>query len=55
LIERLIISVGDAIEIAETAAEVKAEIAAALGDSPAKMQKSLSLLGAISTSLKKDL
>ena len=55
LIARSVIKVEDAVEIVEIAAEVKEEIAVDLGDSPATMQKSLTLLGAISASLKVDL
>ncbi len=54
LIERSVISVADAIDIVETAAEVKAEIGADLGDSPETLDRSLSLLEAISDSLKLD-
>ncbi len=54
LIERSVISVADAIDIVETAAEVKAEIGADLGDSPETLDRSLNLLDAISDSLKLD-
>jgi hypothetical protein len=54
LIARSVISVGEAIEIVDVAADVKREIAADLGDSPATMSKSLSLLASISASLKQD-
>lgn len=55
LIARSVISVVDAVEIVDTASEVKEEVAASLGDSPATLQKSLTLLGAISRSLRVDL
>lgn len=54
LIERSVISVADAIEIVEVAAEVKVDVAAELGDSPATMRRSLGMLAAISESLKID-
>ena len=52
LIARSVISAEEAIEIVGTAAEVKAEVAADLGDSPETMRGSLALLEAISRSLK---
>lgn len=55
LIARSVISVADAVEIVEVATEVKQEIAADLGDSPANLQKSLNLLGALGESLSNDL
>ncbi len=55
LIARSVLSVAEAVEIVDVAAEVKREIAADLGDSPATMRKSLSLLRAISASLKLDI
>lgn len=55
LVARSVISVTDAVEIVETAAEVELEFAAEHGDAPAAMQKSLAMLKAISTSLKTDL
>lgn len=55
LIARSALSVREAIEIVEVAAEVKIEIGADLGDSPATMRRSLALLGAISSSLRQDL
>lgn len=51
LIARSIISVPEAIEIVEVAEEVKAEIAAELGDSVPTMRKSLALLRSIRLSL----
>lgn len=54
LIARSVISVGDAIEIVEVAADVKHEIADEMGDSPATLRKSLGLLTAITASLTND-
>ena len=54
LIVRSIISVEDAIEIVGVATEVKEEIAEDMGDSPATMERSLTILKAISTSLAND-
>ena len=54
LIARALISTEEAIEIVTMAAEVKAEVAAELGDSPATLGRSLALLEAISHSLRGD-
>lgn len=54
LIEGKVLSVDKAIEIVDVAAEVKTEIAAELGDSPATLRASLTLLRAISRSLEHD-
>lgn len=54
LIARSVITVADAIEIVGIASEVKQEVAADLGDSPATMEKSLAILSAISLSLTND-
>jgi hypothetical protein len=54
LVARSVLSVDEAVEIVEVAAEVKAEVAADLGDSPATMRHSLALLEAIGRSLKGD-
>lgn len=54
LIARSVISVEEAVEIVEMAAEVKAEVAAELGDSAATLHRSLGLLESISLSLKGD-
>lgn len=52
LIDRSLITVADAIDVVEVAAEVKADVAAELGDSPETMRRSLGMLAAISDSLK---
>jgi hypothetical protein len=54
LIERKVISVSDAVEIVEVAAEVKVDVAADLGDSPETLRSSLNMLGAIRESLQSD-
>ena len=54
LIARGVIGTQEAIDIVETAAEVKTEVAAELGDSPGTMQRSLALLAAIGASLEHD-
>jgi hypothetical protein len=55
LVSRSVISVEDAVEIVDTAAEVKAEIAIDLGDSPETMRSSLTMLESISASLRQDI
>ncbi len=55
LIERSVISVADAVDIVEAAAEVKVDIAADIGESPETLDRSLDLMTAISDSLKLDL
>lgn len=55
LIERSVISVGDAMDITETAAAAKTEIAADRGDGPARIRGTLTILGSINTSLRSDL
>lgn len=55
LIAHSVITLEEAIEIVEVASEVKKEVAADLGDSPATMRKSLSILSSISSSLKQDI
>jgi len=54
LVDHQVISVVSAIEIVDAAAEVKAEIAFDLGDSPETADRSLSMLTAISDSLRLD-
>lgn len=55
LIASKVIGVADAVEIVEVATEVKEEIGADLGDTPATLRKSIDLLRAISSSLKTDI
>lgn len=55
LIARDVITVTDAVEIVDVAAEVKADFGAEQGESPANLRKSLGLLTAISTSLRADI
>ena len=55
LVARSVISVAEAIEIVDVAAEVKVDIAEELGDTPATLQKSLAMLSAIGRSLRNDL
>jgi hypothetical protein len=55
LIANTALNVEEAVEIIGVATEVKTEIAAEWGDSPETMQKSLTLLKAISESLMQDL
>jgi hypothetical protein len=54
LVSRSVISLEEAVEIVEIAAEVKAEIAIDLGDSPEALRRSLTLLESISSSLRRD-
>ncbi|HVF83156.1 MAG TPA: hypothetical protein VM913_03175 [Sphingomicrobium sp.] len=55
LVARKVISIPDAIEIVEIAADVKAETAADAEESAAKIQKSLAILNAVARSLASDL
>ena len=55
LIARSVITVADAVEIVGVATDVKAEISADPGDTPATRRKSLDPLSAISMSLAHDL
>jgi hypothetical protein len=55
LVARAVITAEEAIEIVDIAAEVKVDMAADLGDEPARPVSSLTLLTAISTSLSLDL
>ena len=55
LIANSVISVTDAVEIVRTAADVQQEIANDCENAPASMEKSLTILGAICTSLSNDL
>ena len=54
LVARSVISVEDAVEIVDVAAEVDQQVGIELGDSPAHLRRSLTLLGTISSSLKSD-
>lgn len=55
LIGRSILSVADAVDVVETASEVKEVISAETGEARSTMEKSLALLGAIHASLSQDL
>lgn len=55
LIERSVLTVADAVEIVETAAHVKEEVASELGDSPANLRKSLTILETLMASLVYDM
>lgn len=55
LIARDVISVADAVEIVDVAAEVKADQWADPSDPPPSFRKPLELLAAISTSLRRDI
>lgn len=54
LVARRTLTVADAIEVVEIAADVKAQIAGDLGDSPATLRRSLALLNALQNSLQTD-
>lgn len=54
LIARSALTVADAVEIIQIAAEVKQDVGASWGDSPDTLGKSLHLLNSISTSLMQD-
>lgn len=54
LISRRVITVGDALDIVDTAVEVKADSATDLGYSPANLRQSMNLLTAIGESLRID-
>lgn len=55
LIAKSVISVADAVEIVGTAAAVQEDMVAECEDAPSAMERSLTLLGAIHTSLSHDL
>ena len=55
LIANSVMTVEQAVEVVDIATEVKAEIALDLGDTQVTSKKSLSLLGAIASSLRSDL
>jgi hypothetical protein len=54
LVDHRILSLDQAIEIIQIAAEVKTEVAAAAGESKARMNESLALLANMSNSLESD-
>lgn len=55
LIARALITVADAVEIVDVAAEVKADVGDDRGETPVQMRKSLDLLDAIGSSLRRDM
>lgn len=55
LVSKSVLSVADAVEIVDTAVEVKIEIAMDLGDSPQTLRESVAMLESISTSLRNDI
>ncbi|MGZ9100469.1 MAG: hypothetical protein ACXW3O_12270 [Brevundimonas sp.] len=55
LIAQEVITVAHAVEIVDVAAEVKAEVGIERSESPAELRKSLDLLDAIGSSLRRDL
>ncbi|MET3901363.1 hypothetical protein ABIB57_005333 [Devosia sp. UYZn731] len=55
LIERKVLSVADAVEIVDVATEVKSDTGPEMGDSPENLQKSITMLQAISASLRPDI
>lgn len=55
LVSRSVISTEDAVDIVDTAAEVKAEMAIDIGEAPETLQRSLSLIESIGNSLQQDL
>jgi len=54
LIEHEVLSLEQAVEVIEIAAEVKTEVAAAAGESKTRMNESLALLADMATSLESD-
>lgn len=55
LVSRSVISTQDAVDIVDTAAEVKAEMAIDIGEAPETLLRSLSLIESIGNSLQQDL
>ena len=55
LIDHSVFTVAQAVELVDIAGEVKGDIGADLGDTPATLQTSLALLANIGTSLRSDL
>ena len=54
LVDKGQLSVADAVEVIETAADVKVEVATVAGESKTRMEESLALLGKMSTSFEID-
>ena len=54
LVDQGILSLDQAVEVIQIAAEVKTEVAAAAGESKARMNESLALLANMSSSLESD-
>lgn len=54
LVGRSVLSAADAVEIVEVAAEVKADMAIDIGETPEALRRSLNLLTAVSDSLRHD-
>lgn len=54
LIARQVLTVADAIEIVDVATDVRADSDGDLADSPANLRRSVGVLAAISTSLRRD-
>jgi hypothetical protein len=54
LVERKVLSLDQAVEVIQIAAEVKTEVAAAAGESKARMNESLALLANMSNSFESD-
>jgi hypothetical protein len=54
LVDQRILSLNQAIEVIQIAAEVKSEVAAAAGESKARMNESLALLANMSNSFESD-
>ena len=54
LVDRRILSLDQAVEVIQIAAEVKTEVAAAAGESKARMNESLALLANMSNSFESD-
>ncbi len=54
LVETSTLSLADALAVVQTAAEVKIDVAAQIGESTGRMQASLNLLAGIATSLRVD-
>jgi hypothetical protein len=55
LVARSVISTQDAVDIVDTAAEVKVEMAIDIGEAPETLKRSLALIESIGSSLRHDL